>query len=79
MSFILKNVNTTFQRLMNKVFEKQLVKNVEVYVDVILVKFKRKEDHLNDLVETFNSLKNARIKIKPSKCVFDVEEGKEIF
>lgn len=37
MPFSLKNASVTFQRLMNKVFEKQIEKNVEVYVDDILV------------------------------------------
>ena len=38
-------------------FNKQIRRNVEVYVDDMLVKSKREEDHLDDLKETFNTLK----------------------
>ena len=38
-------------------FNKQIGRNVEVYVDDMLIKSKREEDHLDDLKETFNTLK----------------------
>lgn len=69
-------MGATFQILINKIFEKQLGKHIEVYVNNILVKSKRKEDHLEDLVETFNSLRKAKIKLKPSNCIFGLREGK---
>ena len=37
-------------------FKKQIGRNVEVYVDDMLVKSKEEEDHLDDLKETFNTL-----------------------
>ena len=49
MLFGLKNVGATFQRLMNKMFAHQLGRNVQVYVDDMLVKSVRENDHLNDL------------------------------
>ena len=49
MSFRLKNAGATYQRLMNKMFTHQLERNVQVYVDDILVKSAREKDHLNDL------------------------------
>lgn len=69
-SFGLKNAGATFQRLMNKIFKNQIRKNLEVYVDDILVKSLREEDHPKDLEETFQNLQRSRITIKPNKCTF---------
>ena len=49
MPFGLKNVGTKYQRLMNKMFMHQLRRNVQVYVDGMLAKSVRENDHLNDL------------------------------
>ena len=56
MPFGLKNAGATYQRLMNKMFAHHLERNVQVYVDDMLVKSVRENDHLNDLQETFNTL-----------------------
>ena len=53
MSFELKNARVTYQRLMNKMFAHQIGKNVQVYVDDMLVKSLHKNNHLDDLQETF--------------------------
>ena len=57
MSFGLKNAGATFQRLMNKMFQGQIGKNIEVYVDDILVKSVLLVDHIHDLQEAFKTLK----------------------
>ena len=57
MPFRLKNVGATYQRLVNQMFEKQIARNVEVYVDDMLVKSKEEEDHLDDLKEKFDTLR----------------------
>ena len=49
MPFGLKNAGATYQRLMNKMFVHQLERNIQVYVDDMLVKSARENDHLNDL------------------------------
>ena len=49
MPFELKNADATYQRLMNKMFAHQIGRNVEVYVDDMLVKSIWEDDHLNDL------------------------------
>ena len=54
--FGLKNVGTTYQRLMNKMFTHQIGRNVQVYVDNMLVKNTREDDHLSDPKETFDTL-----------------------
>ena len=76
MSFRLKNAGATYQRLMNKMFTHQLGRNVQVYVDDMLVKSVRKYDHLSDLQETFNTLRSYNMKLNPSKCMFRVTAGK---
>ena len=76
MPFGLKNASATYQRLVNQIFEKQIGRNVEVYVDDMLVKSKEEEDHLDDLRKTFNMLKQYNMKLNPSKCAFGVSSGK---
>ena len=76
MSFGLKNVGTMYQRFMNKMFTNQIGRNVLVYVDDMLVKSRREEDHLKDLEETLGTLRFYNIKLNSSKCAFGVTAGK---
>ena len=76
MPFGLKNAEATYQRLVNKMFNKQIGRNMEVYVDDILVKSKEELAHLDDLKETFVTLKQYQMKLNLSKCVFGVGSGK---
>ena len=76
MPFDLKNVGATYQRLMNKMFAQQIRRNVQVYVDDMLVKSQREENHLEDLKETFNTLRSYIMKLNPGKCAFGVTTGK---
>ena len=72
MPFEFKNTDTTYQRLMNKMFAHQIERNVQVYVDDMLVKSIRKDDHLDDLKETFNTLHSYNMNLNPNKCAFGV-------
>ena len=56
MPFGLKNVGAMYQRLVNQMFSKQIERNVEVYMDNMLVKGEEEEDHLDDLKEMFDTL-----------------------
>ena len=76
MPFGLKNAGATYQRLVNQMFKKQIGRNVEVYVDDMLVKSREEEDHLDDLRKTFNTLRQYNMKLNPSKCAFGVSSGK---
>ena len=76
MPFELKNARGTYQRLVNKMFNKQIDRNMEVYVDDMLVKSREKLAHLDDLRETFTTLKQYQMKLNPSKCVFGVASEK---
>ena len=49
---------------------------MEVYVDDMLIKSKEELAHLDDLKETFATLKQYQMKLNPSKCVFGVASGK---
>ena len=76
MPFGLKNAGATYQRLMNKMFAQQIGRNVQVYVDDMLVKSQREEDHLEDLKETFDTLRSYNMKLNLGKCAFGVTAGK---
>ena len=57
MPFGLKNAGATYQRLVNKMFSKQIRRNMEVHVNDMLVKSKKELTHLDDLRETFTTLR----------------------
>ena len=76
MPFGLKNEGATYQRLMNRMFHNQIGKNVEVYIDDMLVKSKGEDDPLKDLEEMFNTLRKYQMKPNPSKCAFGVSFSK---
>jgi len=76
MQFGLKNTGVTYQRLMNKMFTHQIGRNIQVYVDNMLVKSQQEDDHLEDLKETFDTLRSYNIKLNPKKCAFGVMAGK---
>ena len=76
MPFGLKNAGATYQRLVNHMFRPQIERNVEVYVDDMLVKSLDEEEHLDNLQETFDTLRRFSMKSNPSKCVFGVSLGK---
>ena len=61
---------------MNKMFTHQIGRNVQVYVNDMLVKSLHENNHLDDLQETFDTLQSYNMKLNPSKCVFGVIAGK---
>ncbi|KAL5572616.1 hypothetical protein UlMin_022213 [Ulmus minor] len=76
MPFGLKNAGATYQRLVNKMFKDQIGKTMEVYVDDMLVKSLKTEEHIQNLKETFEILRRYKMKLNPSKCAFGVSSGK---
>ncbi|KAL0286810.1 UNVERIFIED_CONTAM: hypothetical protein Sangu_2720700 [Sesamum angustifolium] len=76
MPFGLKNVGATYQRAMQKIFDDMLHKNVECFVDDLVVKSKKRENHFHDLRKVFERLRRYQLKMNPSKCVFGVTFGK---
>jgi hypothetical protein len=61
---------------MHIVFKNQIGRNVEAYIDDIVVKLKRHGDLLDDLKETFDNLRKYKMMFNPNKCVFGVSLGK---
>ena len=76
MPFELKNAGAAYQRLVNHMFRLQIGRNVEVYVDDMLVKSLNEGKHLDDLQETFDTLRQYNMKLNPSKCAFGLASGK---
>ena len=76
MSFSLKNAKSTYQRMMTRMFESQLGKNIEIYIDDMVVKSKMVSEHLGDLRAIFEILKKYKLRLNASKCSFGVGSGK---
>ncbi|CAL2237127.1 unnamed protein product [Prunus armeniaca] len=76
MPFGLTNTRATYQRLVNHMFSNQIGKSMEVYVDDMLVKSVRADQHVANLAETFAILHSYDMKLNPAKCVFGVGSGK---
>lgn len=76
MSLGLINAGVTNQRMINKVFGEQLGRNIEVYVDDMIVKSKLTSTHLEDLEECFQHLRYHNMKLNPDKCNFALDAGK---
>nr|GEU85126.1 reverse transcriptase domain-containing protein [Tanacetum cinerariifolium] len=65
MPFGLKNAGATYQRLMDKAFESQMGRNIEVYIDDLVVK-----SH----AEVEMTLRKINMKLNPKKCSFGLAE-----
>jgi hypothetical protein len=72
----LKNAGGSFSRMTAKVLQSQIGRNVLTYVDDIIVKSTKQENHITDLQETFANFRQADLKLNPEKCVFRVKKGK---
>jgi hypothetical protein len=72
----LKNAGGSFSRMTAKVLHSQIGRNVLTYVDDIIVKSTKQENHIADLQETFANFMQAGLKLNPEKCVFGVKKGK---
>jgi hypothetical protein len=76
MTFGLKNAGATYQKAIQKCLESQIGKNVEAYIDDVVVKTTNEDDLIADLAQTFANLRHYRWKLNPEKCVFGVPSGK---
>ncbi|CAN6555140.1 unnamed protein product [Malus baccata var. baccata] len=75
MSFGLKNVGATYQRVINAIFHDLIGYNIEVYIDDIVVKSKTEEHHLIDLRHALTRMRIHKLKMNPKKCAFGVRAG----
>ena len=74
--FGLKNARSTYQRMMIKMFEPQLGKNIEVHIDDMVIKSKEVSYHVDDLGNIFGILRKHKLCLNASKCSFRVGSGK---
>jgi hypothetical protein len=72
----LKNAGGSFSRMTARVLHSQIGRNVLTYVDDIIVKSTKQENHIANLQETFANFRQAGLKLNPEKCVFGVKKGK---
>lgn len=76
MSFGLKNAEATYQRLVNKLFKNLIDKNIELYMDDMIVKSVKAVDHVANLRESFLVLKENEMKLNLEKSIFELKSGK---
>uniref|UniRef100_A0A804HML0 RNase H type-1 domain-containing protein n=1 Tax=Musa acuminata subsp. malaccensis TaxID=214687 RepID=A0A804HML0_MUSAM len=76
MPFGLKNAGATYQRTVNRMFAHQIGRNMEVYIDDMIVKSRTAETHPSDLAETFDTLRKFGLRLNPAKCAFGVTSEK---
>ncbi|RDX83445.1 Retrovirus-related Pol polyprotein, partial [Mucuna pruriens] len=76
MPFGLKNAGATYQRLMDTIFKEIIGKDMEVYVDNMVVKSSQTKTHFHTLERIFSILRKNQLKLNPEKCSFGVKAGK---
>ena len=76
MPFGLKNVGSTYHMMMTRMFEPQLGKNIEVYIDDMVVKSKVVFEHVGDLGDILKILRKHKLRLNASKCSFSMGSGK---
>ncbi|GJU03125.1 reverse transcriptase domain-containing protein [Tanacetum coccineum] len=75
MPFGLRNAEATYQHLVDKAFHKQIGRNLEVYVDDLVIKSRTEDEIVRDMEETFQTIRVINMKLNPKKCTFGIEEG----
>ena len=75
MPFGLINAGSTYQRMMTRMFEPQLGKSIEVYIDDMVVKSKVMSEHVGDLGNIFEILRKHKLRLNASNCFIGVGPG----
>jgi hypothetical protein len=75
MPFGLKNVGATYQRMMQNCLGSQIGRNIQVYIDDVVITTRKEESLISDLAETFDNLNRYKLKLNPTKCSFGVSAG----
>jgi len=76
MSFGLKNASATYQRLMDRILVPMMGRNIQAYVNDMVVTSTTEMKHKEDLAELFAKINRYYLKLNPEKCVFGVKIGK---
>jgi hypothetical protein len=75
MTFGMTNIGATYQKAIQKCLKSQIGKNVEAYMDDVVVKTTEQDQLIADLTETFSNLHTYQWKLNPTKCIFGVPSG----
>ncbi|CAL2277698.1 unnamed protein product [Prunus armeniaca] len=75
MPFGLKNAGATYQRAMNSIFHDMIGRNLEVYIDDVVIKSESRLGHVDDLRSAFERMRRHQLKMNPKKCAFGVSAG----
>ncbi|GJR16432.1 reverse transcriptase domain-containing protein [Tanacetum coccineum] len=75
MPFSLKSAGAMYHRLVDKDFDSQVGRNIEVYVDDLVIKSHTEAEMLRDINEMFRTLRKINMKLNLKKCTFGVVEG----
>jgi hypothetical protein len=75
MPFGLKNARATYQRMMQNCLRSQIGRNIQVYIDNMVINTRKEESLINNLKETFDNLNRYKLKLNPTKCSFGVSAG----
>ncbi|GJZ15344.1 hypothetical protein Tco_0551021 [Tanacetum coccineum] len=73
--FGLRNAGATYQRLVDKAFHGQIGRNLEAYVDDLVIKSHTEDEIVRDIEETFKTPRKINMKLNPKKCTLRVKEG----
>ena len=76
MPFGLKNAGATYQRTATAIMSDMIHREIEVYVDDMIVKSKERNEHTSVLQKFFNRLRQYNMRLNPQKCAFGVTSGK---
>jgi hypothetical protein len=75
MPFGLKNAGTTYQRMMQNCLRSQIGRNIQFYIDDVVITTRKEESLISDLQETFDNLNRYKLNLNPTKCFFGVSVG----
>jgi hypothetical protein len=75
MPFGLKNVGATYQRMMQNCLGSQIGRNIQVYINDLVITIRKEESLISDLTETVDNLNRYKLKLNPTKCSFGVSAG----
>lgn len=71
----LKTARAAYQSLVDKIFQNQIGRSVEVYVEDMVIKSKNETTLSRDFDETLKTLEKSQMKLNPTKCTFVTQEG----
>ena len=76
MPFGLNNVGATYHQMMMRMFKDKIGHTVEVYINDMVVKSKWETQHIDDLKEVFEVLRQHKLRLNADKCAFRVGASK---